>query len=415
MQVKLFGKNILEVNSEKRSATGSLTNLKTPSDWIASYFGIKPGAVTVDETTAFNLVPVWSCVRLLSQTIASLPLNLYVKGANGNREIMEQHPIQNMIKYSPSPLYNQFTFRETLMAYLLLWGNAFAVISRRPDQRAVEMELVHPTDVKIGKDSKSNRLFYTIKGYPEPLGQSEVVHIVGLSMNGLLGMSPISAARDAIYLGLATQTFGKSFFENGANVNMALTTPNVLTNEQFERLRDQWNSRYAGLQNANKTAILEGGTDVKSIGIPPEDAQFLQTREFTRSEIAGFFGVPPHLIGDLSKATFSNIEHQSIDFVIHSIKPWAERIEAELNRKLLLPTESNYYIKFNLNGLMRGDSQSRSEYYNKLFQIGVFSQNDIRRLEDMNSIEEGDRYFVPLNMVPSDKLDETNDNSNNNE
>lgn len=410
MKVKVFGKTLLEIQNEDRIKP--LPNAEIRSTSFAENLINSTGGITVTQNTALNLVPVWACVRLLSQSIASLPVSVYRKDANGNRSVASDHPVQKLLKSFPSPFYNSFTFRETLMAHLLLWGNAYAVI-RKKSGRPYSLELKHPSDVEVKKYTDS--LVYKVNGEPKLLSSAEIIHIVGLSFNGVLGQSPIKAASDAIYVGLAAQTYGKKFFENGAHVGGVLISPG-LSDEQFTRLSDQWNSRYSGVQNAGKTPILEGGTDYKPIGMPPEDAQFMQTREFSRSEIAGFFGVPPHLIGDLSRATFSNIEHQAIDFVQHSILPWVNRIETELNRKLLFEVEQeDLYIKFNLNGLMRGDSVSRADYYTKMHAIGTMNANEIRQLEDMNTIENGDKYYVPLNFVTTDQQNQPTPDTNGNE
>jgi HK97 family phage portal protein len=410
MEIKVFGKSLLEINRASENRIVSPVTEQRSSVTLYDVMNkLASGDISVTQETALNLVPVWSCVRLLSQSIACLPMAVYRKDTSGNRMVATDHPVQRLFRTFPSPFYNLFTFREVLMAHLLLWGNAYAMI-RREGARPVYLEIVHPKDVEV--KVYNDRLLYKVKGERKEVLSSDIVHIVGLSFDGIKGQSPISAARDAIFIGLAAQGYGGKFFENGASVSGVLTSPG-LTDEQFKRLQEQWNSKYSGMKNAGKTPILEGGTDYKTIGMPPEDAQFLQTREFSRSEIAGFFGVPPHLIGDLSRATFSNIEHQAIDFVTHSVNPWVQRIETELNRKLFLQSEQEeYYVKMNLNGLMRGDSQSRAAYYNQLFQIGIFSQNDIRRLEDMNAIEGGDRYFVPMNMTPVDKLDEVQQDNN---
>ena len=230
-----------------------------------------------------------------------------------------------------------------------------------------------------------------------------MLHVPGFGFNGLRGFSPIGVARQAIGLGLATEKFGSKFFGNGAKSSVILEHPNKLDDPTAARIAASWDAAHGGLENSHKAAVLEEGMKVTQTSIPNDDAQFLETRKFQVSEIARLYRVPPHMIGDLERATFSNIEQMSLEFVIYSLLPWIKRWEQELNRKLLTEDEKRHrtvFIKFNLDFLMRGDSQARSEFYNKLFTLGSMSPNDIREFENMNPVDKGDQYFVPLNMVP---------------
>ena len=238
----------------------------------------------------------------------------------------------------------------------------------------------------------------------------EILHIVGLSFNGLIGKSPIQACKEAVGFGLATQKYGSNFFQ-GANLSGVLEVSGVLTDDAANRLRQSWNSRYSGLSNSHSTAVLENGTTFKPISMPLADAEFVNASNFSVAQVARIFRVPPHMIGDLSKATYSNIEQQSLEFAKYSLTPYLINIEQELNRKLLSTKEQNtHFCKFRTTELLRSDANSRADYYRKLFEVGALSPNDIRSAENMNKIPNGDDYFVPLNLG---ELGKTNNENNN--
>jgi len=234
------------------------------------------------------------------------------------------------------------------------------------------------------------------------LRRDEILHIPGLGFDGLIGYSPIAMAKNAIGMSLATEEYGASFFANGANPGGVLEHPGVI--KDIQRVKDSWNSAYQGSGNAHRIAVLEEGMKFQAIGIPPEQAQFLETRKFQINEIARIFRIPPHMVGDLEKSSFSNIEQQSLEFVKYTLNPWVVRWEQSLQQSLLLPSEKNsIFIKFNVDGLLRGDYQSRMNGYAVGRQNGWLSANDIRELEDMNRIpaeEGGDQYLVNGNMLP---------------
>ncbi len=234
------------------------------------------------------------------------------------------------------------------------------------------------------------------------LRRDEVLHIPGLGFDGLIGYSPIAMAKNAIGMSLATEEYGASFFANGANPGGVLEHPGVI--KDIQRVKDSWNAAYRGSGNAHRVAVLEEGMAFKSIGIPPEQAQFLETRKFQINEIARIFRVPPHMVGDLEKSSFSNIEQQSLEFVKYTLDPWVIRWEQALRQSLILPSEKPWlFVKFNLDGLLRGDYQSRMTGYATARQNGWLSANDIRELEDMNRIPAeagGDLYLVNGNLLP---------------
>lgn len=373
-------------------------------------FGPTTSGKSVNEFTAMQTTAVYSCVRILSEALASLPLHLYRYKENGKERVYD-HPLYHLLHDEPNSEMTSFVFRETLMSHLLIWGNAYAQVIRDGAARVVGLYPLLPNKVEVGRD-KSGEIFYTyartsdenpnFKDYGTVvLQKQDVLHIPGLGFDGLVGYSPIAMAKNAVGMTLACEEYGASFFANGANPGGVLEHPGVLKDPK--KVRDSWNEVYRGANNAHKVAVLEEGMKYQQIGIPPEEAQFLETRKFQINEIARLYRIPPHMVGDLEKSSFSNIEQQSLEFVKYTLDPWVIRWEQALQRSLLLPKEKNeYFIKLNVDGLLRGDYQSRMSGYSIGRQNGWLSANDIREMEDMNSISEdegGNLYLINGNMT----------------
>lgn len=367
------------------------------------FYGGSNSGVRVDEMRAMQTSAVYACVKILAETVASLPLHLYKKGKDGKSETAEQHPLFYCLHDSPNEESTSFEFRETMMTSLLLWGNAYARKIRK-NGHVTELWYLKPQLMTVERDTNTGKIKYTysddITNQTIVYTPDQVFHIKGLSVDGVVGLSPIAQAREAVGLSLATEEYGAKFFGNGARPGGVLEHPGILKDP--EKLRESWNKVYQGTRNSHKVAVLEEGMKYHTIGIAPEDAQFLETRKYQVNEICRIFRVPPHLVGDLERATFSNIEHQSIEFVQHTIRPWLVRWEQEISRSLLDEKERLlYFPKFNVDGLMRGDYKSRMEGYAVGRQNGWLSINDIRRLEDMPLIPKedgGDTYLVNGNM-----------------
>ena len=344
---------------------------------------------------------VYACVRVISETVASLPLHLYRHVEEGKRRDT-LHPLYFLLHDSPNPEMTSFIFRETLMTHLLLWGNAYAQIVRNGHGEIIGLYPLMPDKMQVSR-AETDELIYLYQSGMKNIAfrREEILHIPGLGFDGLLGYSPIAMARNAIGMSMATEEFGASFFQNGAAPGGILEHPGTLKDPS--KVRESWNELFKGSGNANKVAVLEEGMTYKQIGIPPNEAQFLETRKYQTEEICRIYRVPPHLVADLDKATFSNIEHQSISFVVHTIRPWLVRLEQAMNKALLYPAErQRYFIEFNVDGLLRGDYESRMRGYATARQNGWMSANDIRRLENMNLIpkeEGGDLYLINGNMT----------------
>lgn len=366
-------------------------------------FGGTTSGKAVNERTAMQTSAVYACVRILAESVAGLPLHVYERTANGSKSTKPSHPLYRLLHDEPNREMTSFVFRETLMSHLLLWGNAYAQIIR--DGRGFPIALYPLLPDRMAVDrNESGELVYTYqsdKGQVK-LRRENILHIPGLGFDGLIGYSPIAMAKNAVGLALATEDYGATFFANGANPGGVLEHPGVIKPEQADRLRESWQSQFGGA-NAHKVAVLEEGLKFHQMSIPPEQAQFLETRKFQINEIARIFRVPPHMVGDLEKSSFSNIEQQSLEFVKYTLDPWVVRWEQSLQQALILPSEkATIFIKFNLDGLLRGDYQSRMQGYSTGIQNGFMSVNDVRGLEDMNLLtaeEGGDLHFVNGNMI----------------
>ena len=364
----------------------------------------------VNERSAMQLTAVYSCVRILSEAVASLPLHVYKYNDEGGKEKAVNHPLYFLLHDEPNPEMTSFVFRETLMTHLLLWGNAYAQIIRNGKGEIIALYPLMPNRMMVDRDDKG-QLYYqyntskddvpTMNGSMVNLKPSDVLHIPGLGFDGLVGYSPIAMAKNAIGMAIACEEYGAKFFANGATPGGILEHPGTVKDPK--RVRESWTSAFGGSSNANKVAVLEEGMKYTPISISPEQAQFLETRKFQINEIARIFRVPPHMVGDLEKSSFSNIEQQSLEFVKYTLDPWVARWEQAIVRSLLSANEKpQYFVKFNVNGLLSGDYQSRMNGYAIGRQNGWMSANDIRELENLDRIPEeegGDLYLINGNMT----------------
>lgn len=387
----LFGRILSAFRASPNTPSTSLAN---PASWMFDGSASKTG-IAITEESAMRLSAVFGAVRVISETIASLPWDVK-RDIDKSTETATAHPINKLI-HAPNGMMTDFNFREVCQAHLCLHGNAFIAIRRNEAGQPVKLIPVHPdrVEVKVYQDEK----FYTIDQGKETFDDTEMIHIVGLSFDGVVGKSVIEAARESIGLGLAADQFGGSFFGNGANVSAVLTHPGKLSDEAYKRLMASWQRRYSGLDNSHKTAILEEGMNLTKVSISPSESQFLETRKFGVEDIARFFRIPLAYLGSLeNSSTRANIEEQGIQFQRNTILPWVKRWEAEFNRKLF-PGDDNYYIRMNMDGLLRGDISSRYSSYATARQWGWLSVNDIRYYEGMDPIDGGDVYLQPLNMI----------------
>lgn len=380
--------------TEKRLDPGKLRGLLGVG-WAASVAGpmVTPG-------NALTNTAVLACVRVITESLASLPLILY-RQRGRERERATELGLYELLHDQANGELTSFEYRELKFAHTLLWGNSYSEIEW---SEAGEVLGLWPLNPAVTEPVRvKDKLYYVTQVGTETISLPawRVHHLRGLSGDGVRGYSMIRLAMNAIGLGLATEEFGSRFFSNGARPGVVLKYPGVLTDDAFARLQSSWNADHQGLSNAHRIKVLEEGLDMETLGIPPEEAQFLETRKFQLAEVARIFRVPAHMVNDLDRATFSNIEHLSIQFVTHSLLPWMVRDEKAMRRDLLVGSQrKKLLIKYLVQALLRGDTTSRYQAYSVGRQNGWLSTNDIREMEDMNPIEGGDVYLQPLNMSP---------------
>jgi HK97 family phage portal protein len=383
---------------------------RTPGSSYSFFFGGTTSGKPVNEHTAMQMTAVYSCVRILAEAVAGLPLHLYKYTASGGKEKALSHPLYFLLHDEPNPEMSSFVFRETLMTHLLLWGNAYAQIIRNGKGEIIALYPLMPNRMRVDRDTKGE-LYYSytrysdeapaINGITVTLRPSDVLHIPGLGFDGLVGYSPIAMAKNAIGLAMATEEYGAKFFANGAAPGGVLEHPGTIKDPQ--KVKESWNMAYQGSSNAHRVAVLEEGMKYQPIGISPEQAQFLETRKFQINEIARIFRVPPHMVGDLEKSSFSNIEQQSLEFVKYTLDPWVIRWEQAISRSLFRTDEKKLlFAKFNVDGLLRGDYASRMNGYAIGIQNGFMCPNDARALENMDLIPDelgGNKFLCNGSMV----------------
>ena len=409
--------------NRKKSRDAPKVEDRTVGSSFTFFMGNSSSGKTVTERSAMQMTAVYACVRILSEAVAGLPLHFYRYKADGSKEKAIDSNLYHLIHDEPNPEMSSFVFRETLMTHLLLWGNAYAQIIRNGKGEVIALYPLMPNKMSVDRD-ENGKLYYTytrsdcepnaMNGSSVVLEPKDVLHIPGLGFDGLVGYSPIAMAKNAIGLATATAEFGSKLFANGAAPSGVLEHPGTIKDPS--RVREAWQSQFGGSGNSGKVAVLEEGMKYTPISISPEQAQFLETRKFQINEIARIFRVPPHMVGDLEKSSFSNIEQQSLEFVKYTLDPWVVRWEQSLSRSLLSEDEKKqYFFKFNLEGLLRGDYQSRMNGYAIARQNGWMSANDIRELEDLDKLspeQGGDLYLVNGNMLPLKKAGAYADKNN---
>ena len=384
---------------------------RTAGSSYSFFFGNTTSGKPVTERTAMQMTAVYSCVRILSEAVAGLPIHVYRYTDNGGKERALEHPLYRLLHDEPNPEMTSFNFRETLMSHLLLYGNAYAQIIRNARGEVMGLYPLMPNKMSVDRDRAGNLYYlYSCGSDDAPVGKengqvyllpSDVLHIPGLGYDGIVGYSPLAMAKNAVGMAIACEEYGAKFFANGAAPGGVLEHPGIIKDPQ--KVKESWNAVYQGSGNSHKIAVLEEGMKYQAIGISPEQAQFLETRKFQINEIARIYRVPPHMVGDLEKSSFSNIEQQSLEFVKYTLDPWICRWEQSLSRRLFTENEKRtYFIRFNVEGLLRGDYQSRMNGYAVARQNGWMSANDIRELENLDRIPAeagGDLYLVNGSMT----------------
>lgn len=354
--------------------------------------------VNVTEKKALGLPAVWRAVNLIAGTAASLPLHAYRPLPQGGRQQVVTGRAADLLE-TPHPDMTSFELWEMVYTHIALWGNAYLRKLSTPQSGTMAAELwpIHPSRVRVGRTSDVGKKIYSVDGGNEVHDDSTLLHIPGFGYDGLCGLSPIRIARQGMGLALAAEEFGARLFGNGSLATGILQTDMTLTREDADRLQERWQAKRSGLGNAHSTIVLDKGAKFHQLSIPPEDAQFLESRSFQVSEVARMFGVPPHMLMETQKSTSwgTGIEQQSIGFVVYTLNPWLQRVEKRMTKEI---KPLKVYAKYSLEGLLRGDSAQRAAFYRAMWEIGAINSNEIRALEDRGPVEGGDTYYRPLNM-----------------
>jgi HK97 family phage portal protein len=400
-------------NLFRRNLENPATSLANPAMWLVNMFGgITSSGVTITQDNSLGITAVWSAVNRIADNIATMKVDVVEELPSGEKLIRNDHPIAQLLR-EPSYRYTNITFLKTLQGYATLAGNGFAAIVRDPrTARPVEMMIVHPGNVDY--KLQDGKLYYIINVDDKQffVDSSEVIHIPGLAMSddGIMGLSPIAIHRETLGFNVATKQYGNKLFQNGAHMSGYITTDVPLTADARDRVTNSFSQNYLGLSNAGKVPVLDVGMKFVPLSLSPDDAQFVESHKMSIPEVARIFNIPPHLIADLERSTFSNIEQLSREFVTYTLRPWIKQWEAELNRKLFLEEEKGRFkIRFNINSLLRGDTASQSQQIDTVMKWGIMSINEVRQtFFDMNPIDDeiGNKNLVPLNMVDPSQGDQ---------
>lgn len=390
-----------------RQATDAHT---APGFWGEIYGMMTASGTPVSEQKAMTYSAVWAATRLLSGTIGCLPLDLYRRRPDGGRDSVIDDPREILVHDRPNYEMSAMSWRASCVGQQVNAGNAYSEIERDIQGNPVALWPIHHTRVRVLRDDVTDDLYYEVKlegKEPLFLPANDVLHVPSMiSDDGIVGKGVIKHARESIGFGLATEKYGSAWFEKGGIPRVVVTHPGKPSSEARSNFRKEWNEIHGG-PNGSKIALAAEGMDVKPLNISAEDSQFLETRQHNIEEIARWYGVPPHMIQHLLRATFNNIEHQQIEFVTFSLLPWLKLWEQELWAKLLKPDEqAELYFEFNVNALLRGDAQTRSEFYRSMVQAGIMSPNEPRKLENLNPYDGGDKFYMQGAMVPVDLMAE---------
>jgi len=387
---------------------GRTTSVSNPASWLSGlgdFVGSKAG-IRVTPESAMAFIAVYASVKLLAESVAQLPCHLYRrKDKAGNREKATDHSLYDKLNYAPNSWMTAFDYHEYQQGALGLRGNSIAYLERRPSGEIEQIIPINPAQVNVKVGSDRRPVFGLLDERQMNVPFSNIHHIAAFKTNAYWGLSPIQAGREGIGLALATEQHASQVFANGTHLKGALEREwmqgaKSLDRDQVDQLKMQWRKMYRGLDASEDIAILQDGFKFKSISMSNEDAQLLASRVHGINEVARLYNIPPHMIQSLDKATFSNIESQALQYVMYSLMPWLKRHEAAMMRDLLTADErKQYYIEFNVSGLLRGDMATRFNSYAQGRQWGWLSVNDIRRLENLTPIKDGDIYLQPMNMV----------------
>jgi HK97 family phage portal protein len=354
--------------------------------------------VSVSETSALGMTAVWRAVNLISGVCAGLPLHAYRSTDDADvRERMPRTSAAARLLADPHPDMTPLEFWETVYAHICLWGNAYIRMLKNQNGQIVELWPIHPGRVRVGRESENGTKVYCIDGGETEHTDATILHIPGFGYDGICGVSPIRFARQAIAMGLAAEQYGGALFGNGSLASGILQTEQRLEQNDANRLKRRWREKATGLNNAHDVVVLDSGAKFQQLSIPPQDAQFIESRRFQIVEVARLYGIPPHMMMETDKSTSwgSGIEQQAIGFNVYDLRRWYQRVEQRVTRVI---RPANAYAAYTVEGLLRGDSASRAEFYTKMFRLGAYSTNDIRQKENLPPVEGGNTRYRELNL-----------------
>lgn len=372
---------------------------------IVEWFGgeATSAGVSVSTEGSLKIDSVWACINAISQDTASMPLITYRRLPRG-KERATNHRLYRILHDEPNPFMTSMQFRQTLQSHVLMWGNAYANVERDRDGRPVALWPLRPDRMDVPVISAAGTLLYTYhtpEGEPRALTQADVFHLRGLATDGITGYSPIGQHRESLALSIATTQFGNRFFSNDSRPGGVLQVKTKLSKEAADRMKKSWEEAHQGLTKAHRVAVLEEGVEWRQIGLPPEDAQFLETRLFQVQSVSRIFRMPPHKIGELSRATYSNIEEQELEYGADTLSPWLICWEQQANKDLLMPSEKGkFFIEHLMDARLRSKTLERYQSYALMLDRGVLNPNEAREKENLNPFDGGDLHLQQANMIP---------------
>ncbi|AJD91542.1 hypothetical protein JMA_22250 [Jeotgalibacillus malaysiensis] len=392
------------------SPKAETTHLSNPASWFTKMFGHESSSgEQVSVASALGIPTVFRCINIKANAVAMLPFQTF-KRTNSGREKDTAHIVSSLLSKRPNPFQSPFKFKHLIETHRNLWGNAYVNIDWGADGRPKALWLLNPSKTNPEVDVNTNTVWYRTtlpNGDIKVIGAGDIIHLTTLSTDGLRGKTPIEVAREAIGSSLAAQKFKGKFYKHGASNTGFLKIPGMLNSDAKEVVRNEWEKSNTGINNAQRIAILDAGLEFQSVSMPLKDAQFIESMKFDKSEIATMFDIPLHMVNELDRATHSNIEHENLSFVMHTLSPILRQYEEEFEYQLFsLNEQKRYYTKFNLESLMRADKKTQAEFYKLMVDMGAYNLNEVRKLEDRNSFEGGDKHRVNLNQVSIEIADE---------
>lgn len=401
----MFFSKLLNPKNERKT-----TDLKNPSPWFVKLFGNETSSgerVTVQS--ALGIPTVYRCVNIRANAVAMLPFQTF-KRTNKGRERVRDHIVAKLLEERPNPYLGPFKFKRLIETHRSTWGNAYVNIEWDVRGNPKALWLLNPSVTEPYLDIDTNMLWYLTtlpNGEQIKIPYHDIIHLTSLSTDGIKGKSPIQVAREAFGSAQAAQKFKGKFYQHGAVNSGFLKIPDMLNKEAKEVIREEWEQANTGINNAQRIAILDAGLEFQNVSMPLRDAQFIESMDFDKVEIATMFDIPPHMVGNLDRATHSNIEQENLSFLQNTINPILVQYQEEFKNALFTERESTrYYLNFNLDMILRADTKTRAEFYKTMLDKGVYSINEVRELEERNAIEGGDTHRVDLNHVSLEIADE---------